>query len=92
MTECGAVSRQLGSLAVCVGRLGIVRGTARGHPRGDGAGAGLLGHAVVADDCVETPPRVGILGVVVRLQRSWDAALMLLVGGGTRMETYPSAQ
>lgn len=68
------------SLAICVGRFGIVRGSAPWHPGGHGARAGLLGHAVVADDCVEAPSRVGILGIVVCLQRSWDAALMLLRG------------
>lgn len=38
---------------------------------------GLLGHAVVADHCIETAPGVGILGSVVGLKRGWDTPLVL---------------
>lgn len=47
------------------------------QPGGDGVRGGLLGHAIVADHCVETAPRVGILGSVVRFQRGWDTPLVL---------------
>lgn len=47
------------------------------QPGGDRVRGGLLGHAVVADHCVETAPRVGILGSVVSLKGGWDAALVL---------------
>ncbi len=47
------------------------------QPGGDRVRGGLLGHAVVADHCVETAPRVGVLGSVVGLQRGWDTPLVL---------------
>ena len=70
---------------VRVGGLGVVvlrpghraRTAASGHPGGDGARGGLLGHAVVADHRVEAAPGVGVLGGVVGLQRGRDAALVL---------------
>ncbi len=48
-----------------------------GQPGGDRVRGGLLGHAVVADHCVEAAPRVGILSSVVRLQRGWNTPLVL---------------
>lgn len=60
-----------------LGSLVVVAGRARGQPGGHGPGAGLLGHAVVADDGVEPAPRVGILRRVVGVQRGGDAALVL---------------
>lgn len=68
-----------------LGSLVVVAGRARGQPGGHGAGAGLLGHAVVADDGVEPAPGVGILCRVVGVQRGGDAALVL--GGGRERST-----
>lgn len=53
-------------------------GTASREPWRDRTGGGLLGHAVVADDGVEAPAAVGVLGRVVGLQRGRDAAIVLL--------------
>lgn len=64
-----------------LGSLVVVAGRARGQPGGHGPGAGLLGHAVVADDGVEPAPGVGILCRVIGVQRGGDAALVL---GGER--------
>lgn len=50
------------------------------QPGGDGVRGGLLGHAVVADHCVEATPGVGILSGVVRLQRGRDTPLVLWAG------------
>lgn len=50
-----------------------------GQPGGDRVRGGLLGHAVVADHCVEAAPGVGILGSVVGLQGGWDTPLVLRV-------------
>jgi len=47
------------------------------QPGGDRVRGGLLGHAVVADNCVESAPRVGILGGVIGLKRGWDTSLVL---------------
>ena len=47
------------------------------QPGGDGVRGGLLGHAVVADHCVETAPGVGVLGGVVGFEGGWDAPLVL---------------
>lgn len=60
-----------------LGSLVVVAGRGRGQPGGHGPGAGLLGHAVVADDGVEPAPGVGILCRVVGVQRGGDAALVL---------------
>lgn len=64
-------------MTFCLGSLVVVAGRARGQPGGHGPGAGLLGHAVVADDGVEPAPGVGILCRVVGVQRGGDAALVL---------------
>lgn len=47
------------------------------QPGGDRVRGGLLGHAVVADHCVESAPGVGVLGGVVRFEGGWDAPLVL---------------
>lgn len=65
-------------MTFCLGSLVVVAGRARGQPGGHGPGAGLLGHAVVADDGVEPAPGVGILCRVVGVQRGGDAALVLI--------------
>ena len=68
----------VGGLGVVVLRPGhCARSASSGHPGGDGARGGLLGHAVVADHRVEAAPGVGVLGGVVGLQRGRDAALVL---------------
>lgn len=47
------------------------------QPRPDGPGSALLGHTVVADDCVEAASGTGVLGGVVRIQGGWDTAFVL---------------
>lgn len=60
------------------------------QPGGDRVRGGLLGHAVVADHCVEAAPRVGVLSGVVRLQRGRDTPLVLRVRGrGTVVTKEP---
>lgn len=72
-------TRRAGSVALAARGLRVVLLPSRPsrQPGGDGVRGGLLGHAVVADHCVETAPRVGVLGGVVRLQRGWDTPLVL---------------
>ncbi|KAG9346861.1 hypothetical protein JZ751_007210 [Albula glossodonta] len=52
-----------GSVALWIGGLGVVLGGSCRQPGGDGAGRGLLGHAVVADDSVEAALGVAVLSV-----------------------------
>ena len=49
-------------VALGLGRLGLVDDGSRRQPRPDGPGGALLGHAVVADDCVEAASGAGVLG------------------------------
>lgn len=65
------------SVALAARGFGVVPARPSGQPGGDGVRGGLLGHAVVADHCVETAPRVGILGRVVGLKRGGDTPLVL---------------
>ncbi len=53
-------------------------GTSSGKPWRNGAGGGLLGHAVMTDDGVKAAAAVGVLGSVVGLQWGRDAALVLM--------------
>lgn len=53
---------------------------------------GLLGHAVVADHCVEAAPRVGILGSVVSLKGGWDAALVLRGNNNKKVSSQKASQ
>lgn len=65
-------------MALAAGGLSVVLSARSSRqPGGDGVRGGLLGHAVVADHCVEAAPGVGVLSSVVGLQRSWDTALVL---------------
>ena len=72
-------NRSATSVALAARGFGVVLLPSRPsrQPGGDRVRGGLLGHAVVADHCVETAPRVGILGSVVGLQGGWDAPLVL---------------
>lgn len=69
----------ISSVAVAAGRLGVVLLPPRPsrQPGGDRVRGGLLGHAVMADHCVEAAPGVGVLSGVVRLQRGRDTPLVL---------------
>lgn len=49
-------------MALGLGRLGLVDDRGCRQPRSDGPGSALLGHTVVADDCVEAAPGAGVLG------------------------------
>ena len=67
------------SVALAAGRFGVMllpRHPSR-KPGGDRVWGGLLGHAVVADHCVEAAPGVGVLRSVVGLQRGRDTPLVL---------------
>lgn len=83
MSVCVHTRPSANSVALAAWGFGVMRlpSCSSRQPRGDGVRGGLLGHAVVADHCVEAAPRVGVLGSVVGLQRGWDAPLML---GGRR--------
>ena len=49
-------------MALGLGWLGLVDDGGRRQPRPNGPGGALLGHAVVADDCVEAASGAGVLG------------------------------
>lgn len=49
-------------MALGLGWLRLVDDGSGRQPRPDGPGGALLGHAVVADDCVEAAPGTGVLG------------------------------
>lgn len=49
-------------MALGLGRLRLMDDSGCRQPRPDGPGSALLGHTVVADDCVETASGVGVLG------------------------------
>lgn len=75
------VSARANSVALSAGRLGVViatRCSPEGQPGGDRVRGGLLGHAVVADHCVEAAPGVGVLGGIVGLEGCWDTPLVLV--------------
>lgn len=64
-------------MTFCLGSLGFVVYRSWRQPGRYSPGAGLLGHAVVADDSVEPAPGIGILCGIVRIQRGRDAPLVL---------------
>lgn len=64
-------------MAFCLGSLGFMIYRSRRKPRRDGPWAGLLGHAVMADDGVESAPGVGILCWIVGIQGSRNTPLVL---------------
>lgn len=69
--------QEANSVAFAARRFSFVSCCPSRQPGGDRVGGGLLGHAVVADHCVEATPGVGVLGSVVGLKRSWDTPLVL---------------
>lgn len=49
-------------MALGLGRLGLMDDSSRRQPWPNGPSSALLGHTVVADDCVEAASGVGVLG------------------------------